>query len=520
MNTQPTSCHRRDLFRTGGAATAAALLAAAGARPSSAAPVREPPPDVYTRIGARPFINCTATVTINGGSRLLPEVIEAIEHASYYHVNLDALMEAAGRRLAELLKVEWAMVSAGAAAALTHATAACVAGTDPERIQQLPDLTGLKNEVIIPRSSRNVYDQAVRNAGVKTVEVDTIHEFRAAINHRTAMVMILGNRFEKVPCSLDEVAPIARQAGIPILVDAAADYLIVPNPYLAAGADLVAYSGGKILRGPQSAGLLLGREDLVRAAFANSAPHHALGRPMKVGKEEIVGMVAAVEVWVNKRKLEEEYAEWEGWYRHISETITRVDGVSAAVEPPSRGGPFPTLRISWDPDKIGLTAGELHDLLLHGEPSIQTHAAGPGHDFLLRPVAMKPDEYKIVARRLREIFRRAPKPQKRELAPPVADVAGRWEVDVKFLRGEARHLLFLETDGNRVTGTHLGSIARGNLQGAVDGNRVSFRSTLPYEGARLSYAFSGVLTGDVMEGELNLGEYPKARWTARRVRPA
>lgn len=519
MNSQPTSCNRRELLRTGGAATAAGLLAAAGARRISAAPLREPPPDVYTRLGARPFINCTATVTINGGSRLLPEVIEAIEQASYYHVNLDALMEAAGRRLAELLKVEWALVTAGAAAAVAHATAACVAGTDPERIQQLPDLTDLKNEVIIPRSSRNIYDQAVRNAGVKTVQVDTVEGFRAAINHRTAMVMILGNRFEQVPCSLEEVAPIARQAGIPVLVDAAADHLIVPNPYLAAGADLVAYSGGKILRGPQSAGLLVGRGDLVRAAFANSAPHHALGRPMKVGKEEIVGMVAAVEVWVNKRNIEEEYAEWEGWYRHISETITRVDGVSAAVQPPSRGGPFPTLKIWWDPDRIGLAAGELHDRLLNGEPSIATHAAGAGHDFLLRPVAMKPDEYKIVARRLREIFQEAPRVQKKEPAPPVANLAGRWDVDVKFLRGEAQHMLLLETNGNRVTGTHLGSVARGPLQGTVDGDTVRFRSSLPVEGTRLSYEFTGVLTDDRMQGELNLGEYPKARWTARRVRP-
>ncbi len=519
MNPRQAPWGRRELFRAG-AATASALLTAAGARPVSAAPLRELPPDVYTRIGARPFINCTATVTINGGSRLLPEVIGAIERASYYHVNLDALMEAAGKRLAQLLEVDWAMVTAGAAAALVHATAACVAGADPERIQQLPNLTGLKDEVIIPRSSRNVYDQAVRNAGVRTVQVDTVEEFRAAITPRTAMVMILGNRFEKAPCSLEEVAPIAREAGVPVLVDAAADYLIVPNPYVAAGADLVAYSGGKILRGPQSAGLLLGREDLVRAAVANSAPHHALGRPMKVSKEEIVGMVAAVEVWVTKRELDKEYAEWEGWYRHISETITRVDGVSAAVEPPSRGGPFPTLKISWDPGKIGLTAGQLHDLLLDGEPAIQTHAAGDGHEFLLRPVAMKPGEYRIVARRLREIFERAPRHVKKPMAPPAADVAGRWDVEVKFLRGEARHQLFLETEGNRVSGIHVGSIARGSLEGVIEGDQLHFRSGLPVEGVRLGYEFHGVLRGDVMEGELDLGEYPKARWRARRARSA
>ena len=144
---------RRRWLQSSGAASAAALLSAAGARPAAAAALEEPPPDVYTRIGAKPFINCTATITSNGGSRQLHEVIEAIEHAAHYHVNMDQLQEAAGKRISELLKVEWAMVSSGAAAALTHATAGCVAGTDPERMQQLPDLTGLKNEVIMPKSS-------------------------------------------------------------------------------------------------------------------------------------------------------------------------------------------------------------------------------------------------------------------------------------------------------------------------------------------------------------------------------
>ncbi|MEX2300843.1 MAG: aminotransferase class V-fold PLP-dependent enzyme [Bryobacterales bacterium] len=325
----------------GASSLAAALLAEAAAVPAKAA-VAEPPPGVYKRIGANPFINGTATVTINGGSRQLPEVIEAVEHASHYHVNLDQLMEVAGRHIAKQLLVPWAMVSSGAAAALVHSCAACVAGTDPERMQQLPDLTGLKNEVIIPASSRNQYDHAVRMIGLKTIEVDSAEELKAAINHRTALVMVLGNRFDKVRLGLEEVAPIAKAAGVPVLVDAAADILIVPNPYLAAGADLVCYSGGKILRGPQTAGLLLGREDLVRAAFANSAPHHAFGRPMKVSKEEIVGMATAVDVWVNQRNIEAEYEEWKGWYAHIASAITKVDGVTGEVHGPTRGGPFPT----------------------------------------------------------------------------------------------------------------------------------------------------------------------------------
>ena len=508
---------RRDVFRSAGIASTAGLLSWMPATAAAVPPKLEPPPHVYTRLRARPFINCTATVTVNGGSRLLPQVIEAIEQASYYHVNLDQLMEAAGKRISKLLQVQWAMVSCGAAAALTHATAACVAGTDPELMQQLPDLTGLKNEVIMPKSSRNQYDHAVRAVGVRTIEVDSLEEFKAAINNRTAMISILGNRFENVTLGLKEVAPIANKAGVPILVDAAADYLIVPNPYIAEGADLVAYSGGKILRGPQTAGLLIGREDLVRAAFAHSSPHHALGRPMKVSKEEIVGMVTAVEVWVNKRNLKAEYQEWEGWYQYITKRITQLDGVTTSVRPPSRGGPFPTLWIEWDPRKIGLTARELRQLLLNREPSIMTHAQGDGHGFLLRPVAMKPQEYKVVTERLHDLFRKAPRgDRKPSLAAPTIDVSGRWDVEVKFTLGESHHLLFLQVDGNDLTGTHVGTRVRGELRGTIDGAKVRFRSMLPFEGSKLRYSFEGTVSGHQMTGTLDLAEYPQAGWIAHR----
>src|SRR5579884_2973492 len=254
---------RRSVLRGAGIAAAAA-----GAGDTARAARTDGGAEVYTRLGLKPFINCTATITINGGSATLPEVISAMEQAAHFHVNLDELMEKAGAHLAELLQVDWAIVTAGTSAALTHATAACLAGTDPEKIQRLPNLEGLKNEVIMPRESRNVYDHAVRTLGVKIVEVDSAAELLRAISPHTAMIEVLGNYFGSAKFDLRDVAPIAREAGIPILVDAAADYLIVPNPYLAQGADLVAYSGGKILRGPQGAGLLVGRRDLVRAAWA------------------------------------------------------------------------------------------------------------------------------------------------------------------------------------------------------------------------------------------------------------
>jgi D-glucosaminate-6-phosphate ammonia-lyase len=511
-----TQVSRRNLMRSGGFSAMAGLFGAATPSTAAAPAKTEPPPDVYTRLGVKPFINCTATYTINGGSRLLPEVIEAVEQASHYHVNLDELMEAAGKRLAELLQVEWALVTSGAAAALTHATAACVAGTDPEKMKQLPDLTGLKNEVVIPRSSQNQYFHAIRAVGVRMVEVDSADELRAALGPRTAMAIVLGNRFDQVRLGLSEVAAIVRPAGVPILVDAAADHPVIPNPYIAVGADLVAYSGGKIIRGPQSAGLLVGRKDLVKAAFANSAPHHAFGRMMKVSKEEVVGMVTALDVWFNKRNLENEFQEWRGWYDHISKKITAVDGISTRVTGPQRGGPFPGLQISWDPSKIGLTAGEIYDILLNGDPRIMTHAGGAGHSFLLRPAAMKPDEYKIVADRLLEVFRGAPKPKERRLAPPAQDVSGRWDIHVKYQVGEADHLLFLEARGNEIVGTHFATQWRGQVKGTIDGNKITLRSLIPYEGANLAFVFEGTVSGNSMSGDLEPDEYPKAEWTANR----
>ncbi len=505
---------RRDWL--GAAPLVAALMADASAAPVDAGPGAAGRSEPYSRIGVRPFINCTATVTINGGSRLLPEVIEAVELASHYHVNLDQLMEAAGGRIASLLGVPWALVSSGAAGALAHAAAACVVGTDPERMQQLPNMDGLKDEAIIPRSSRNAYDHAVRMVGLTAVEVDTVAELEGRIGPSTALVMVLGNRFDEVPVGLLDMVPVARRHGVPVLVDAAADILVSPDPYLAAGADLVAYSGGKILRGPQTAGLLLGREDLVRAAFANSSPHHAFGRPMKVSKEEIVGMTVAVESWVQRRDIEAEYREWRQWYAHTAERVTSVAGVSAEVKGPTRGGPFPTLTIAWDPQQIGVTAGELHDILMQGDPPIQTHAAGSGHEFRLRPVALKDGEYKIVAERLTEALRNAPETVRRARELPGFDISGRWDVEVRYYLGRARHALFLEAEGNRVSGTHLGTQSRGPVKGWVEGDSVTLSSVLPLEGSKLSYRFSGTLEGGTIRGELDLGEYPDGTWQAVR----
>lgn len=521
---------RREVFRVGSMATAAGVMGGIGvtdAAPAlqagashlpAPAPTKPQGPQVYTRIGVRPFINLTGTYTINGGALELPEVRDACHQAADYAVDLDELMEKVGARIAELIGCEAAIVTSGAAAALSQATAACTAGSDPELMQQLPDLTGLRDEVIMPRESRNVYDHAFRSWGARVIEVDTTEAYHAALGPRTALVAVLGTGEARGPLRLEAIAAAAHKIGVPVIVDAAAELPRRPDPYLTRGADLVAYSGGKTLRGPQCAGLLLGRKDLVWAAFMNGAPHHAIGRMMKVGKEEIIGMLAAVEVHIG-RGIDEDYRRWASYLQEISDAVTRVPGVRTTMNKPAGASPFPTMVIDWNPAQVGITAGDVYDQLLEGEPRIMSHAAGDGYSFNVRPPAIRPGDQTLAGRRIAEVLRQAPQgvPKKKPLATPSAELAGRWDVDVQYSRGTARHKLLLVTNGNRVDGSHIGTRLQGTVSGTVDGDRVRLRSSLPYEGTQLTYRFDGQIKGPSIEGEVDLGEYGKARWTARRV---
>jgi uncharacterized pyridoxal phosphate-dependent enzyme len=509
---------RRAFFRNT-AATAAGLIGASAGPASQgralAVATLTKGPHVYTRIGVRPFINLTGTLTINGGALTLPEVREASHQAADYAVDIDELMERAGARIAELIGCEAAIVTSGAAAALSHATAACLAGTDPELMQQLPDLSGLKDEVIMPRESRNVYDHAFRSWGTRVIEVDSVEALQAALGPRTAMVAVLGSA-EARGVRLEAIVPAARQAGVPVIVDAAAELPRRPDPYLTRGADLVAYSGGKAMRGPQCAGLLLGRKDLVWAAFMNGAPHHAVGRMMKVGKEEIMGMLAAIEVHMN-RGIDADLRTWKSWLQQISDIVSQVPGVRTTMQDPAGASPYPTMNIEWDPRQVGITAGEVYDQLLAGEPRIMSHATGDGYSFRVRPPAIRPGDQVLAGRRIADVLRQAPKGVTTKTpAPPATNIAGRWDVEMEYSRGKARHSLLLVTDGNQVEGSHIGSRLQGAIRGEVDGVRVRLRSSLPHEGTRLSYRFDGLIEGQAIEGEVDLGEYGKARWTARR----
>jgi D-glucosaminate-6-phosphate ammonia-lyase len=255
----------------------------------------------YADIGVRSFINCCGTRTINSDSLMLPCVRDAMMEASRAFVNMDELMEGVGSRLAALTGAESAIVTSGGAAALCVAAAAAVTGGDPERIQRLPQLQGRTDRVVMLTSGRFTYDQTIRAVGATIVEVETIKQLTAELaNERTALVALLGSD-EAGLISIETIAALANPRVIPLLVDAASEHLRNPNPYLEAGATMVAYSGGKYLRGPQCTGLLLGSGPWVPAAWTNAAPHHTFARMMKVGKEEIMGLLAAVEHWSTER---------------------------------------------------------------------------------------------------------------------------------------------------------------------------------------------------------------------------
>jgi len=514
--------NRRELFLRGGA-----LAAAAGATRNlaPAAPATlEFGPNIYQSIGVRPIINCMGTYTIISGSQTLPDVKRAMEEASRHYVHLDELMEGVGKRLAELTGAEWGIVTAGCCAAITHVTAASIAGADPERMQRLPYLQGLKSEVIIPQYSRNVYDHAVRMLGVKIITAADKAEFEAALNDRTAMVYILASPGDTGPMGTEVLSAMARLKGVPVFVDAAAEVLTIPNVHLERGATVVAYSGGKCLRGPQCAGLLLGEKNLLQAAWANSAPHHAFGRSLKVGKEEIMGMLAAVDAWT-RRDHKAEWAQWTGWLDHISKRVTTVESVTAEIKQPDEGlsNRSPSLVIRWDGSRLGITGQELHKVLLDSEPRIivdESRGSRPQHmDSQISIVAymMAPGEDQVVAERLHALLSKPPKIDA-PAAPsgePVS-VTGQWEAHVEFLRGSAQHTLVLEQNGANLLGTHHGEILSGDLRGTVAGNEVQFRTVHRYEGAHLSYSFTGKVDGDTIEGEVGLGEYGEAKWTAKR----
>ena len=355
----------------------------------------------YDSVSVRPLINCKGTLTMYSGSVMLPEVRQAMAEASKKYVHIEELIDGVGRRIGEIMKTEFGLVTNGCAAALCQVTAACVAGTDPVRIARLPDTTDMKNEVITLKTHRHAYDHAIRMTGITLVEVeDDPDAFRSALNERTAMAAIFGDRAGDGVMTVREIASIAHGHGVPVFVDAAAERPDVPNPYLADGVDAVAYSGGKCLRGPQASGLVLGRRDLLWAALMNGAPHHSIARPMKAGKEEIMGLLAAVEQW-GVRDHEAEWKAWEGYLQTVIDVVAPLPSIRTTIRQPGRSNVAPVLHIDWETSEIGIDPDEVVRQLSEGEPRVEM---GGGGGLSVMPYMMEPGEDALVAARLREIL--------------------------------------------------------------------------------------------------------------------
>jgi L-seryl-tRNA(Ser) seleniumtransferase len=329
--------------------------------------------NVYERLGVRTVINAVGTVTTLGGSLMPAEVQQAMEEASRHFVPIHELQAAAGQRLAGLTGADAAFVTAGASAALCLATCAVTAGSDPKRMDQLPDLTGMKNEIVIQKADRNPFDHAFRMVGVRLVEIEKEADFPHAIGPQTAAVAYVQSHFSlSHEIAVGRMIELAHAAGLPLILDAAAELPPAENlgKFTRMGADLVAFSGGKNLRGPQCSGLLLGRKDLVDAAYANSSPHTRFGRIAKVGKEEIIGLLTAVELYL-KQDHQAQRRERTEMLDRVAAKLKGLPTVHTEFIPDVDPSHSPRLSIQWDEGRLNLTIGEMVRRLRAGTPSIE-----------------------------------------------------------------------------------------------------------------------------------------------------
>ncbi len=366
--------------------------------------------NVYEELGVTTVINGQGTMTVLGGSLMRPEVDAVMAMAGQHFVSIPDLEVAAGKRIAEMLKLPAnysAIVTSGAAAAMQSGLAGILTGDNPKFIEQIPDLTGMKSEVIIQKSHRNPFDHQLRNTGAKLVVIETRDDLRKAVSAKTAMMHFSNFANEEGQIKVDEWVKLGKENGIPTFIDAAADTPPVSHlwDYANMGYDLIAFSGGKAMRGPQCAGLLLGRKDLVAYALLNNSPHEdTIGRSQKVGKEEIVGMVKALECYLNEDH-EALNKEWQRRLELISSKLIGLPSVTTSYFVPDMANHVPHMEIKWDPQQIKITPGEASAALRKGSPSIVVTTGERAGALSLNSFMLQPGEENILADKLYDVLK-------------------------------------------------------------------------------------------------------------------
>jgi uncharacterized pyridoxal phosphate-dependent enzyme len=360
--------------------------------------------NLISELGIRTFINAAGTYTSMTGSLMQDEVVEAIQSTSKDFMMLDDVQTKAGEKIAALTHAEAAVVTAGCFSALTLGLAGVLTGMDQKKVEALPHLegTGIKSEVIMQKAHNIGYKQALTNTGVKIIMIETAEELEKAINEKTAMLWFLHIQSDKGQIQHEQWLQIARKHHIPTMIDIAADVPPVENlwKFNDMGFDLVCVSGGKAMRGPQSAGILMGKKQYIEAARLSMPPRGTtIGRGMKVNKEEIIGMYVALDNFI-KQDHKKIWKTWEDRTRLISDAAASVKGVTVETTVPELGNHTPTLRITWDNQKIGITPKQLQENLRKGNPSIET--TGSDNHIGITTWMMKPGQEKIVAARIKE----------------------------------------------------------------------------------------------------------------------
>ncbi|WP_407114535.1 hypothetical protein [Bradyrhizobium sp. LMG 9283] len=483
---------------------------------------------VFRDLGVEPIINCAGVRTSYGGCNPTRAVHAAMEASGRAFVVLNELAEAIGRKLATLTGAEWGLVTAGSAAAVSQAVAACVAGNDPEKMLKLP-LRGEK-VVVVAADQRMAYEHAIRAVGCMVLSICRASDLDQLPIENVAAICVVASEIPKSVLPFEEIALRTKQLEIPLIVDGAGEAPNFPNVWLQNGADLLIHSGGKYISGPQSTGFLLGSERLCRAAYLNGPPGQSFGRSMKVGKDEIIGAYVALEQWVMggaARAME----RWRECISILEHEFLSVPGLSVEAIEPDSVFCNPRIAVSWQVETFQVNADAIVKKLASARPRIVLHDCWQrAQRIVVDPTNLTKVEAEIVAR---SIIHALAEPPLAPAAPPEVafeKLAGAWQVFIDFLHGSAVHAFVLLQDGQNITGTHIGAEVSSKCRGEIIGSQLKLFSHLPGDPLGLDYEFEGTLRDGSLTGVVHLGassakysgltfkrQFGQASWRAKRT---